>query len=83
MITKEKLIVALKIALVGYEKNVGNGYDREYEFILDEDFAQIADDLIDAVNEPEKPTDEEIKGKVIPTLDVLIEKVDNEIRKEQ
>jgi hypothetical protein len=57
MITKEKLIVALKIALVGYEKNVGNGYDREYEFILDEDFAQIADDLIDAVNEPENIPD--------------------------
>ena len=47
--SKEMLINALKEALIGYEKNIGK-YESEYEFIQDDDFEQIAQDLIDFCN---------------------------------
>lgn len=47
--SKEKLIEGLKQALIGYQKNIGK-YESEFEFIQDEDFEEIAQDLIDFCN---------------------------------
>jgi len=47
--SKEKLIKGLKEALVGYQKNIGK-HECEFEFIQDEDFEEIAQDLIDFCN---------------------------------
>jgi len=47
--SKEKLIKGLKEALVGYQKNIGK-HECEFEFIQDEDFEEIAQDLIDSCN---------------------------------
>ena len=47
--SKEKLIKGLKEALIGYQKNVGK-YESEFEFIQNEDFEEIAQDLIDFCN---------------------------------
>lgn len=47
--SKEKLIEGLKEALIGYQKNIGK-YESKFEFIKDEDFEEIAQDLIDFCN---------------------------------
>jgi len=47
--SKEKLIKGLKEALINYQKNIGK-YESEFEFIQDNDFEEIAQDLIDFCN---------------------------------
>ena len=47
--SKEKLIQGLKEALIGYQKNIGK-YESDFEFIQDEDFEEIAQDLINFCN---------------------------------
>jgi hypothetical protein len=47
--SKEKFIEGLKEALISYQKNIGK-YESEFEFIQDEDFEEIAQDLIDFCN---------------------------------
>jgi len=44
--SKEKLIEGLKEALIGYQKNIGK-HESEFEFIQNDDFEEIAQDLID------------------------------------
>jgi hypothetical protein len=47
--SNETLIKALKQSLMGYYKDIGT-YEKEFENIQEEDFEQIAQDLIDWCN---------------------------------
>lgn len=49
--SKEELIVALKDALIGYQKNVGE-YENRFEFIQDNDFKELAEYLMDLYCQP-------------------------------
>ena len=45
--TKEELVTGLKHVLIGYQKS---NYGIDFEFIQDEDFDEIAQNLIDYCN---------------------------------
>jgi hypothetical protein len=48
--TKEKFLIAVKDALIGCVKTVGDSYSRETDWITDEDIQSIAKEIVDGCN---------------------------------